>query len=97
MRRVLLGLAIASVAAACAPHDAIMQDVTRLRGKPATWAFDKYGYPAEQRTIAGDTVYIWRGDGGRDAAPCTMRIIAGPDGLVKGGDIQGSPRACREL
>ena len=93
-----IALAAALLAGACAPHDDFMRDINAMKGQPANpVAFTAFGHPSDEKIIGGDTVYVWRAEGDYRAPGCTLRVIAGKDGRVKGGDVEGSPRACRVL
>ena len=98
MRRLVSLALVALATAACTtPHTAFRRDINSLKGQPVATMIGRWGHPSEEKVIAGDTVYVWRGDAGSGYAPCTARVIAGPDGLIKGGDIVGSIGACELL
>jgi predicted small secreted protein len=90
-------LVIAVALAGCSPFDQIGKDLGTLKGKTLADAIKVYGYPQDQKTIAGDTVYIWKNEYAPTSgyAPCVLRLIAGPDGRIKAGDVNGSNGTCR--
>lgn len=94
MRRALV---VVLAVASCAPHDDIMKQVGGLKGQPIQAAVAKFGRPSSQRVIIDETAYIWATGYEPGTAPCTLRVFTKSDGLISGGDIEGSPRACRQF
>lgn len=61
-----------------------------LVGAPVQRAFDAIGYPDGQQIIAGNTVYSW----GKNDEDCAIKVVAGPDGIIKDWDGFGSQYSC---
>jgi hypothetical protein len=57
MRMILLA-AVAGMLASCA-GETIKKGMGEMVGKPLSAVTDKLGFPTEERTIAGQKVYIW--------------------------------------
>jgi hypothetical protein len=82
-----------------------------LAGQNIQAAVAKLGYPDSQRTMLGDTIYIWstRGPGGAVAVAisptmgavlpisfnCTIQIATAADGTIKQTQWTGNPDGCR--
>lgn len=83
------------ILAGCAGVDQAAKEAREMRGRPIQDAIARYGYPTDQREIAGDTVYSWRTDyGALQVVPCTLRLVVGTDGKVKHSEVAGSDNAC---
>lgn len=75
-----------------------------LSNKPAREAFDRLGYPTEDRVIAGRRVYIWSTNhmgpaiaGNRDVQyQCTIRIFVDERDIITGGDWEGNGYGCSQ-
>jgi hypothetical protein len=95
-RAVVLSLVLIAMVG-CSPFDQIGKDLEAMKGKTITDAVKLYGYPQDQKSIAGNTVYIWKNEYAPASGytPCVLRLIAGPDGRIKGGDVNGSNGTCR--
>jgi hypothetical protein len=96
MKKIILGAALVPLlVGACAGVDQLGDRAGALRGHSIKDAIARYGYPTDQKQIAGDTAYIWKTDtGGYGMVPCTLRFITGPDDVIKAADVIGSDKAC---
>jgi hypothetical protein len=87
----LAGLALA----ACA-GEAIKKGMTALQGQPLSAAITKLGVPTEERTIAGQKVYIWftrTVDEGTEYKCQIRAIMAG--NVIGSFDFEGNEGKCR--
>ena len=90
--------------AGCVPQR--MDDgLQSLIGQNIQAAVGKLGYPDGQRTMLGDTIYIWN-TGHQGALPiagtvvpfsfnCTIQIATTPDGTIKQPQWAGNVDGCR--
>lgn len=87
MRVVLLGLLLSGCATLSLQP--FSERMTALKGQPVEVAFDKLGYPQNEKEIAGRKVYYWT-----ENSDCTFNIVATPDGRVDKWSGVGSPAGC---
>ncbi len=76
-----LGLAAVSVLLSGCASQAIKEGMTGLQGQPLSAAIAKLGMPNDERTIAGQKVYIWMSrtmDEGTELK-CVIRVIMAGD------------------
>lgn len=86
MRAVFLCLALAGCATISLQP--FSQGMDRLRGQPVQAAFDRLGYPQNEKQIAGKTVYYWT-----ENFDCTFNIVTS-GGVIESWSGVGSPAAC---
>jgi hypothetical protein len=92
---------VATIAVACATiaacaGEAIKKGMTALQGQPLSAAVAKLGVPTEERTIAGQKVYIWftrTVDEGTEYK-CQIRAIMADD-VIGSFDFEGNEANCR--
>jgi hypothetical protein len=85
---------LAASVAACSSA-AIKQGMKSLEGQPLNAAIAKLGVPTEERTIAGQKVYIWLTrtlDEGTELK-CQIRVIMSGD-LISSWDFEGNEGYC---
>jgi hypothetical protein len=74
---------------------AIKEGMTALQGQPLSAAIAKLGVPTEERTIAGQKVYIWFTrtlDEGTELK-CQIRVIMNGD-VIGSWDFEGNEAKC---
>lgn len=88
------GMLLASCAATQANKDAL-----NLRGQPIDAAIARFGYPSEEKVIAGRKIYVWnRSTSGPDVNfKCEMVVEVNPQGQITNHTITGQLGACNRL
>jgi hypothetical protein len=109
LRKVLLMLGALGLAGCM--QQRMNNGLQALVGQNIQVAVAELGYPDTQRTMFGDTIYIWSasGPGGAIAlqtsptmtafmplrANCTIQIATAPDGTIKQGSWRGNQAGCQ--
>ena len=82
-----------------APSDILNRELSRFRGKPVQYAFDRLGYPDKKVVIEGKIVYSWINvDTNRDGSPlrCTLKVITRAKRIIAT-DFFGNEGACERF
>ena len=91
----LVAIAVACLAVAACAGDIISKGIAALVGQPLSAAVAKLGAPTEERTIAGQRVYLWHTSTLSDGkeSKCQIRVIMSGDviGMV---DYDGNEAVC---
>lgn len=93
---------IAATAAACltvasCATATIKEGMTTLQGQPLSAAISKLGVPSDERTIAGQKVYIWltRSVSEGTEQKCQIRAIMSGD-VIGSFDLEGNEFKCAQ-
>ncbi len=77
-----------------------------LDGQPVATAFAKFGPPDEEKTVAGNKIYIWAVDefGPLGIPPdlalqykCRVRVTSDSQNIVRGAHWEGNAYGCNKL
>ena len=94
-RMAIVGFACGLVAA-CGGGEVIQRRMDSLRGQPLAAVVARLGMPTEERTIAGQKVYVWFRrviDEGSEYK-CQIRVFMSGE-VIGGWDHEGDPGQCR--
>jgi hypothetical protein len=104
MHRILAVVVVSVMVVACTHHDSKKEDVTLLQGRPLTTSLAgkplsetiaKLGLPAEERTVTGQTVYIWQSSAVVEGTERKCQIRAIMNGNVVGSfNYEGDNLVC---
>lgn len=79
--------------AGCASQ--VASSMNSFVGKPARQAFAAYGHPQDERTVAGQKIYIWTVGSG--SSMCTMRFMVDKNDIIQEGDAEGNTGRCAQF
>lgn len=105
MYRLILSTALV-ILGGCATTDSIDRNINKVSGKDINWLISKWGYPDEEKIIAGKKLYVWEGGSDTIVLPfsqesftthtCHREVEIGKDDKVIGYNWSGNIMACGE-